>query len=151
MSSLPGRVLVVDDNENNREILARRLARKGYAVSMVDHARDLLERIRKDEIDLVLLDIEMPEITGLEALVAIREVYSAVRLPVIMVTARHQSDDIVKALELGANDYVTKPVDFPVVLARVRTHMSHARARNATRSRRAAPTTDSGTGTCATT
>jgi len=133
MSSLPGRVLVVDDNENNREILARRLARKGYAVSMADHARDLLGRIREEEIDLVLLDIEMPDITGLEALVAIREVYSAVRLPVIMVTARHQSDDIVKALELGANDYVTKPVDFPVVLARVRTHMSHMRAEQAPR------------------
>ena len=100
-------------------------------------ARDLLERIREEEIDLVLLDIEMPDVTGLDALVAIRQVYSTVRLPVIMVTARHESEDVVKALELGANDYLTKPVDFPVALARVRTHLSHMQTeRGAARERR---------------
>jgi diguanylate cyclase (GGDEF)-like protein/PAS domain S-box-containing protein len=133
MSSQLGRVLVVDDNENNREILARRLARKGYAVSMAESGRDLVDRIRAEAVDLVLLDIEMPDVSGLDALVAIRQTYSAVRLPVIMVTARSQSEDIVKALELGANDYVTKPVDFPVALARVRTHLSHLRAEEALR------------------
>jgi diguanylate cyclase (GGDEF)-like protein/PAS domain S-box-containing protein len=133
MSADLGRVLVVDDNENNREILARRLARNGYAVSVADTAKELLERIQAESIDLVLLDIEMPGITGLDALVAIRQKYAAVRLPVIMVTARNQSDDIVKALELGANDYLTKPVDFPVALARVRTHLSHMRAEQALR------------------
>jgi diguanylate cyclase (GGDEF)-like protein/PAS domain S-box-containing protein len=133
MSADLGRVLVVDDNENNREILARRLARKGYAVSVADTARDLLQRIREDEVHLVLLDIEMPGVTGLDALIEIRKAYSAVRLPVIMVTARNQSEDIVKALELGANDYLTKPIDFPVALARVRTHLSHMRAEEALR------------------
>ena len=128
-----GRVLVVDDNENNRDIFARRLARTGYAVSVADSAHDLLARVRDDAIDLVLLDIEMPEVTGLDALVALRAAYSAVRLPVIMVTARNQSEDIVKALELGANDYLTKPIDFPVALARVRTHLSHMRAEAALR------------------
>jgi diguanylate cyclase (GGDEF)-like protein/PAS domain S-box-containing protein len=133
MSSSLGRVLVVDDNENNREILARRLARKGYTVSVAEHARGLLDRIREEAVDLVLLDIEMPDVTGLDALVAIRQTYSAVRLPVIMVTARSESEDVVKALELGANDYLTKPIDFPVALARVRTHMSHLRAEEALR------------------
>ncbi len=133
MSAQLGRVLVVDDNENNREMLARRLARKGYAVSVAESARDLLDVIRDEAVDLVLLDIEMPDVTGLDALVAIRQIYSAVRLPVIMVTARGQSEDIVRALELGANDYVTKPVDFPVALARVRTHLSHLRAEEALR------------------
>jgi diguanylate cyclase (GGDEF)-like protein/PAS domain S-box-containing protein len=133
MSSQPGRILVVDDNENNREILARRLARQGYTVTVGDGARGLLERIREESVDLVLLDIEMPEITGLDALVEVRKTYSAVRLPVIMVTARNQSEDIVKALELGANDYLTKPIDFPVALARVRTHVSHMRAEQALR------------------
>jgi diguanylate cyclase (GGDEF)-like protein/PAS domain S-box-containing protein len=133
MSSHPGRVLVVDDNENNRQILARRLTRNGYTVSVAEGARGLLDRIRDEAVDLVLLDIEMPDITGLDALVAIRETYSAVRLPVIMVTARSQSEDVVKALELGANDYLTKPVDFPVALARVRTHLSHLRAEEALR------------------
>ena len=133
MSSDLGRVLVVDDNENNREILARRLTRKGYAVTVAETAGDLLDRIRREAVDIVLLDIEMPGVTGLDALVAIRESYSAVRLPVIMVTARNQSEDIVKALELGANDYLTKPIDFPVALARVRTHLSHMRAEEALR------------------
>jgi diguanylate cyclase (GGDEF)-like protein/PAS domain S-box-containing protein len=133
MSPDLGRVLVVDDNENNRDILGRRLARKGYDVVMADSAHGLLDRIRDEAIDLVLLDVEMPGLTGLDALVAIRQTYSAVRLPVIMVTARNQSDDIVKALELGANDYLTKPVDFPVALARVRTHLSHMRAEEALR------------------
>jgi diguanylate cyclase (GGDEF)-like protein/PAS domain S-box-containing protein len=133
MSSDLGRVLVVDDNENNRDILARRLARKGYDVVVAESAHDLLERIREDAVELVLLDIEMPGVTGLDALIAIRQEYSAVRLPVIMVTARNQSDDIVKALELGANDYLTKPIDFPVALARVRTHLSHMRAEQALR------------------
>jgi diguanylate cyclase (GGDEF)-like protein/PAS domain S-box-containing protein len=133
MSSDLGRVLVVDDNEDNREVLARRLARNGYAVSVADGGRDLVERIRAEGVDLVLLDIEMPGITGLDALVAIRQSYPAVRLPVIMVTARSQSEDVVKALELGANDYLTKPVDFPVAVARVRTHLSHMRAERALR------------------
>ena len=133
MSSSLGRVLVVDDNENNREILARRLARKGYAVSVADNARDLHDRVRQEGIDLVLLDIEMPGVTGLDALIALRQTYSAVRLPIIMVTARDESEDVVKALELGANDYLTKPVDFPVALARVRTHLSHMRAEQALR------------------
>jgi diguanylate cyclase (GGDEF)-like protein/PAS domain S-box-containing protein len=133
MSSHFGRVLVVDDNEDNRNVLARRLAPKGYHVTVADSAERILERIRKERIDLVLLDIEMPGVTGLDALVAIRESYSAVRLPVIMVTARTQSEDIVKALELGANDYLTKPIDFPVALARVRTHLAHMRAEQALR------------------
>ena len=133
MSAHLGRILVVDDNENNREILARRLTRSGYTVSVMDGARGILDRVKEEAIDLVLLDIEMPGVTGLDALIQIREHYSSVRLPIIMVTARSQSEDVVKALELGANDYLTKPVDFPVALARVRTHISHLRAEAALR------------------
>ena len=133
MNTNPGRVLVVDDNENNREILARRLTRSGYTATVMDGARGILDRIRDESIELVLLDVEMPGITGLDALVEIRKTYSAVRLPVIMVTARSESEEIVKALELGANDYLTKPVDFPVALARIRTHISHLRAEQALR------------------
>ena len=133
MRTHAGRVLVVDDNENSREILARRLTTNGYTVSVMDGARGILERITTDNIDLVLLDAEMPDVTGLEALRLIREAYSAVRLPVIMVTERSQSEDVVTALDLGANDYLTKPVDLPVALARVRTHVSHLRAERALR------------------
>ena len=81
--------------------------------------------------DLVLLDIEMPQISGLDALKTLREHYSAAELPIIMVTAKNQSDDIVTALDLGANDYLTKPIDFPVAVARIGTQLSHKQAQEA--------------------
>src|SRR5579872_3119891 len=114
MTSRQNRVLIVDDNEMNRDMLARRLERKGYHVSMAASAHELMERVKKDGIDLVLLDIEMPEISGLDALQRLRGLYSPIELPVIMVTARNQSEDVVKALSMGANDYLTKPIDFAV-------------------------------------
>jgi diguanylate cyclase (GGDEF)-like protein/PAS domain S-box-containing protein len=133
MKPLPGRLLIVDDNELNRDMLARRLERKGYVVQVAENAQELSERIEKAGVDIVLLDIEMPDISGIEALKTLRETYSPNELPVIMVTAKNQSEDIVKALDLGANDYLTKPVDFPVALARIATQLSHKRAQAALR------------------
>src|SRR5260370_1224038 len=115
------KILLVEDNEMNRDMLSRRLQRKGYAVGLAENAKELLERVKQDAVDLVLLDIEMPDISGLDALQALRERYSAADLPIIMVTAKAQSDDVVKALDLGANDYLTKPIDFPVAVARIGT------------------------------
>jgi diguanylate cyclase (GGDEF)-like protein/PAS domain S-box-containing protein len=123
----------VDDNEMNRDMLARRLERNGYLVDVVESAKQLMQRVKEKTVDLVLLDIEMPEISGLDALKTLRETYSAVQLPIIMVTAKNQSEDIVKALNLGANDYLTKPVDLPVALARIGTQLSHKRAQEALR------------------
>jgi diguanylate cyclase (GGDEF)-like protein/PAS domain S-box-containing protein len=131
VSARPNRLLIVDDNEMNRDMLARRLARKGYEIALADSARDLLQRVKQDGTDLVLLDIEMPEVSGLDALKTLREVYSAIDLPIIMVTAKSQSEDIVRALDLGANDYLTKPIDFPVAVARIGSHVSHKRAQEA--------------------
>jgi diguanylate cyclase (GGDEF)-like protein/PAS domain S-box-containing protein len=122
------RVLIVDDNEMNRDMLARRLERKGYEVVVAASARELMKVLDEQRLDLVLLDIEMPEVSGLEALRTIRERYSANELPIIMVTARNQSEDVVKALNMGANDYLTKPVDFAVALARIGTQLSHKHA-----------------------
>jgi diguanylate cyclase (GGDEF)-like protein/PAS domain S-box-containing protein len=133
MNTSPGRLFIVDDNEMNRDMLARRLERKGYAVQVAESASELLQRVKQDKPDILLLDIEMPEISGLEALRILREAYSSVELPIIMVTAKNQSEDIVKALEFGANDYLTKPVDFPVALARIATQLSHKRAQEALR------------------
>jgi diguanylate cyclase (GGDEF)-like protein/PAS domain S-box-containing protein len=133
MNTQASRLLIVDDNELNRDMLARRLARKGYEILQADSARHLPQRVKEDGIDLVLLDIEMPEISGLEALTTLRETYSPIELPIIMVTAKDQSDDVVKALNLGANDYVTKPIDFAVALARIGTQLSHKRAQEGLR------------------
>jgi diguanylate cyclase (GGDEF)-like protein/PAS domain S-box-containing protein len=133
MNKQASRLLIVDDNELNRDMLARRLARKGYEILLADSARQLPQRVKEDAIDLVLLDIEMPEISGLEALKILRETYSPIELPIIMVTAKNQSEDVVKALDLGANDYVTKPIDFAVALARIGTQLSHKRAQEGLR------------------
>ena len=133
MSSPQNRLLIVDDNEMNRDMLARRLERNGYLVDVVESAKQLMQRVKQNTVDLVLLDIEMPEVSGLDALKTLRESYSPVQLPIIMVTAKSQSEDIVKALNFGANDYLTKPVDLPVALARIGTQLSHKRAQEALR------------------
>jgi diguanylate cyclase (GGDEF)-like protein/PAS domain S-box-containing protein len=133
MNSLRGRLLIVDDNEMNRDMLARRLVRNGYQVEVAESAQQLIQRAKQKDIDLVLLDIEMPEISGLDALKTLRVDHSPIDLPIIMVTAKSQSEDIVKALNLGANDYLTKPIDLPVALARIGTQLSHKRAQEALR------------------
>jgi diguanylate cyclase (GGDEF)-like protein/PAS domain S-box-containing protein len=133
MNSRPSRLLIVDDNEMNRDMLARRLSRKGYVIGLAESARALLPRVKEDGIDLVLLDIEMPEVSGLDALQELRKCFSSIELPIIMVTAKSQSDDIVRALDMGANDYLTKPIDFPVALARISTQLSHKMAQEALR------------------
>jgi sigma-B regulation protein RsbU (phosphoserine phosphatase) len=112
----------------NRDMLARRLERKGYGVAVAHDGGRALELIRDHRFDLVLLDVMMPGLNGLEVLKILREAHTATDLPIIMATARGESEDVVKALALGANDYVTKPLDFPVVLARVQTHLALKRA-----------------------
>lgn len=121
-------ILVVDDNALNRDMLSRRLAKRGYRTSLASTGAQALELIETTSFDLVLLDVMMPGIGGLEVLESVRKTLAANELPIIMVTAKDQSEDIVAALHLGANDYVTKPLDFPVVLARCRTQLSLRKA-----------------------
>jgi diguanylate cyclase (GGDEF)-like protein len=122
------RLLIVDDVEDNRAILMRRFKLRGFDVVEAECGLTAIELIEKEPFDLVLLDVMMPGINGLETLKRIRSQKSSSTLPVIMVTAKAGSRDIVEALELGANDYVTKPVDFPVALARVNTQISRRQA-----------------------
>jgi diguanylate cyclase (GGDEF)-like protein len=123
-----GALLVVDDNPENRDMLSRRLERRGFQVTTAPDGPTALELVGDHHFDLVLLDVMMPGMNGLEVLRRIREARSLTDLPVIMVTARDQSQDVVEALGLGANDYITKPVDFPIALARVRTQLAARRA-----------------------
>ena len=122
------RLLIVDDISDNRSILKRRFERRGFDVAEAESGLVAIDLIEKFPFDLVLLDVMMPEIDGMETLKRIRSRRSASDLPVIMVTAKSESDNIVDALEQGANDYVTKPVDFAVALARVNTQLSRRRA-----------------------
>jgi len=116
-------VLVVDDNDMNRDMLSRRLRRQGHRVNIAVNGWDALDQISRNSFDIVLLDVMMPGLNGLEVLAEIRKSKDMTRLPVIMATARGDSEDIVEALKLGANDYVTKPIDFAVVLARMEAHL----------------------------
>ena len=122
------RLLIVDDISDNRAILARRFQRRGFDIVEADSGLTAIEMIAQQEFDLILLDIMMPGIDGIETLRRIRAQKSAATLPIIMVTAKSESSNVVDALELGANDYVTKPVDFAVALARVNTQISRCHA-----------------------
>ena len=127
-TSVRPRLLIVDDISDNRMILTRRFQRRGFDVVEAECGLTAIELIDKESFDLVLLDVMMPGMDGIETLKRIRSRNSASELPVIMVTAKSESTNIVDALELGANDYVTKPVDFAVALARVNTQISRKRA-----------------------
>jgi len=118
-----GYILVVDDNEMNRDMLSRRLKRKGYRTSVAEDGYQALDKIQEFQFDLVLVDIMMPGINGFEVLQIIRQKHSLAKLPVILATARDEIDDMVNGFKLGANDYITKPITFAVLLARIQTHL----------------------------
>jgi DNA-binding NtrC family response regulator len=128
MTTVHGNLLVVDDDETNREVLATRLGSNGYAITQAEDGQQALGLIEQQRFDLVLLDVMMPGLNGLEVLQTVRRSHPLTELPVIMATARDSSADVVQALQLGANDYVTKPFDLPVVLARVQTQLALKRA-----------------------
>ena len=136
-------ILVVDDLPANRDLMARRLERSGFRVLSAASGPEALELVRRGSVDLVLLDIMMPGMTGFDVLRTLRATRSSAALPVLMVTAKTDSDDVVEALSLGANDYIFKPVDYPGG-ARPHTRRSCARhrrsaARRPRRSSRGAP------------
>jgi DNA-binding response OmpR family regulator len=115
----PETLLVVDDDADNRDLLSRRLEREGWAIREADSGPAALAAVGEGGVDLVLLDLVMPGMGGLQVLRSLRRTRSAAELPIIMVTASSDSGDVVEALGHGANDYVTKPIDFPVAVARI--------------------------------
>jgi len=117
------RILVVDADANDRELLARRLERHGFAVDTARNGIEALRKIEAAEPDLVLLEILMPGMGGLEVLERVRRTHSRLELPIILATSLDDSADAVEGLDRGANDYVTKPFDFPVVMARTRSQL----------------------------
>jgi adenylate cyclase len=122
------RILVVDDEPQNRDLLARRLERHGFEVETARDGIDGLRRIDAEDFNLVMLDVMMPGMNGLEVLERVRRNYSMAELPVILATGLSETEDAVEGLGRGANDYVTKPFDFPMVVARVRTQLATSRS-----------------------
>lgn len=112
-------LLVVDDNEMNRELLQRRLEAFGHLVSTVEDGRRALERLTVEQYDLVLLDIMMPEVDGYEVLKSMRADPKHKSTPVMMVTAVNDMENVVRCINMGANDYVAKPFDPNVLKVRV--------------------------------
>jgi adenylate cyclase len=119
-----GRLLLVDDESANRELLGRQLRRAGYEVSEAESGRAALTMIEERDFDLVLLDVMMPDLNGVQTLQLIRSTRSVSELPVIMATALAGTSDMVAALDAGANDYVTKPFDMALVSARIQAQLA---------------------------
>jgi signal transduction histidine kinase len=114
-----GYVLIVDDSADNRSVIARRLERRGYAFKEAEDGARALHMIREEPPALILLDYMMPGLSGIDVLREVRKSWSTSEMPVIMVTARSEDDSLVAALDAGANDYVTKPVNFSILQARI--------------------------------
>jgi adenylate cyclase len=122
------RILVVDDDPHNRDLLCRRLERNGFEVESARDGIDGLRKIEAGDFDLVMLDVMMPGMNGLEVLERVRRTRSMSELPIVLATALAETEDAVEGLASGANDYVTKPFDFPMVVARVRTQLASSRS-----------------------
>jgi len=118
------KILLVDDDLAISKMFSDRLRKRGYDVLTQDSGNDILELIEKHAIEIVLLDIEMPGLSGIEVLKIIRAKFGKLEMPVIMVTARDTPDDLVNALELGANDYLPKPIGINIALARIATQIT---------------------------
>lgn len=114
------RILVVDDNTDNAEIISTRLRHRGYSITEVANGRDALEHILEEAPDLVLLDVMLPDIDGYEVTRRVKGDPSLPFTPIILVTARDSTEDKVTGFEAGADDYLTKPINFSELEARVR-------------------------------
>lgn len=114
-----GRLLVVDDNETNRDLLSRQLARHGYVVTTATNGESGLERLEEADHDLILLDVIMPGMNGVEMLARIQADERWADIPVIMLSSLNEVDSAVRCIEMGALDYVAKPVEPTLLEARI--------------------------------
>lgn len=128
--SEPGLLLVVDDNEMNRDILSRRLEQEGHKVSFAENGRQALEMIRAEPFDIVLLDIMMPEMNGYEVLEHLKADKNLRHIPVIMISAVDELDSVIRCIELGAEDYLPKPFNATLLRARVGASLEKKRLRD---------------------
>jgi DNA-binding response OmpR family regulator/HPt (histidine-containing phosphotransfer) domain-containing protein len=118
-----GKILVIDDDLHFGKGLQTLLGNQGYNVNFETNPSLAAEMVEKEKYDLMLLDIIMPNISGLEVLKEIRMKYHYLQFPVIMISMFDDNQDIVQALDLGANDFISKPINFTVIRARIRNHM----------------------------
>jgi adenylate cyclase len=125
-----GTILIVDDNEGNREMLSRRLARQGYAVAIAANGPSALELLRTRSIDVALLDVLMPEMDGYELLKQIKGDDALRHIPVLMISALDEMDSVIRCIELGAEDYLPKPFNPVLLRARIGACLEKKRLRD---------------------
>jgi len=113
-------VYVVEDEEDIRELLKFHLDREGYTVTTVANGEEAVKKISRDLPDIILLDLLLPGMDGLEVCRTLKKDPRTAAIPILMVTAKGEESDIVAGLELGADDYITKPFSIKVVIARTR-------------------------------
>ena len=113
------RILLVEDNEMNRDMLSRRLVRKGFEVDMAVDGKAGVERAQAGNYDLILMDMSLPEIDGWEATRQVRAAETGTRVPIIALTAHAMSGDREKAMAAGCDDYDTKPVELERLLGKI--------------------------------
>jgi two-component system alkaline phosphatase synthesis response regulator PhoP len=114
------KILVVDDEENIRELVRYNLAREGYQVSTVGSGEEALKQARSKVPDLIILDLMLPGIDGLDVCKQLKSDTRTAHIPIVMLTVKGEESDIVVGLELGADDYITKPFSPAVLLARIK-------------------------------
>jgi adenylate cyclase len=126
----PGRLLVVDDNKVNRLLLGRSLEQQGHTIEMAENGRQALEMMQAKPFDLVLLDIEMPEMDGYQVLERATADLRLRDIPIIITSALEEVDSVVKCIEMGAEDYLTKPVNPVLLKARIGASLEKKRLRD---------------------
>jgi len=122
------KILLVEDNEMNRDMLSRRLARKGFDVVQALDGLEGVERARTDAPDLILMDLSLPGVDGWEATRRLKADAELRSIPVIALTAHAMDGDREKALEAGCDDYDTKPIELPRLLSKIRELLERSRA-----------------------
>jgi adenylate cyclase len=125
-----GLVLVVDDNEMNRDLLSRRLTRQGHTITVAEDGKQALEKMRSQRFDLVLLDIMMPEMNGYQVLEYLKADPDLRHIPVIMISALDDIESVVRCIELGAEDYLFKPFNPTLLKARIGACLEKKRLRD---------------------
>lgn len=129
-NAAPGRLLVVDDNKVNRLLLGRSLEQQGHTVEMAENGVQCLELMKSHPFDLVLLDIEMPELDGYKVLEQVTSNLQMRDIPIIITSALEELDSVVKCIEMGAEDYLTKPVNPVLLRARITASLEKKRLRD---------------------
>jgi class 3 adenylate cyclase len=127
---LPGTILIADDNRVNRLLLGRGLEHKGHTVVFAEHGREALELLRRRDFDLMLLDVIMPELDGYVVLEELQRDVHLRDTPVIVTSALDELDSVVRCLEMGAEDYLTKPVNAVLLNARINASLEKKRLRD---------------------